>query len=165
MRIDYCTSAAYTLSPACMFKLAIGYGVNKVYCERDELAVGKILMKAGNSNAYVFVSPEIHEIAESDGATKPILTMPAYGTLYKRASQPTKTHLNASGIVVRGGNGIYRKRKTWCVYFSTNPLPIMTMNTVLSPQQSWIAAQARRVDNLPEQSGGAVPGHCTLIHA
>ena len=51
MRIDYCTSAAYTLSPACMFKLAVGYGVNKVYCERDELAVGKILMKAGKLNA------------------------------------------------------------------------------------------------------------------
>ena len=107
MRIDYCTSAAYTLSPACMFRLAVGYSVNKVYCERDELAVGKILMKAGKSNAYVFVSPEIHEIAESDGATKPILTMPAYGTLYKRASKPAKTPLNASGIVVRGGNGIY----------------------------------------------------------
>ena len=106
MRIDYCTSAAYTLSPACIFKLAVGYGVNKVHCERDELAVGKILMKAGKSNAYVFVSPEIHEIAESDGATKPILTMPAYGTLYKRSSKPTKTHLSASGIVVRGGNGI-----------------------------------------------------------
>ena len=41
MRIDYCSSAAYTLSPACMFRLAVGYGVNKVYCERDELAVGK----------------------------------------------------------------------------------------------------------------------------
>lgn len=106
MKIDYCTSAAYTLSPACMFKLAIGYGVNKVYCERDELAVGKILMKAGKSNAYVFVSPEIHEIAESDGATKLILTIPAYGTIYKRSSKPTKTHLNSSGIVVRGGNGI-----------------------------------------------------------
>ena len=110
MRIDYCTSAAYTLSPACMFRLAVGYGVNKVYCERDELAVGKILMKAGKSNAYVFVSPEIHEIAESDEATKPILTMPAYGTLYKRSSKPTKTHLNASGIVVRGGNGIYLRK-------------------------------------------------------
>lgn len=106
MRIDYCTSAAYTLSPACMFRLAVGYGVNKVYCERDELAVGKILMKAGKSNAFVFVSPEIHEIVESDGSSKPILTMPAYGTLYKRSSRPTKTHLNASGIVVRGGNGI-----------------------------------------------------------
>ena len=106
MRIDYCTSAAYTLSPACMFRLAVGYGVNKVYCERDELAVGKILMKAGKSNAYVFVSPEIHEINESDGSSKPILTMPVYGTLYKRSSKPTKTHLNASGIVVRGGNGI-----------------------------------------------------------
>ena len=110
MKIDYCTSAAYTLSPACMFKLAVGYGVNKVYCERDELAVGKILMKAGKSNAYVFVSPEIHEIAESDGASKPILTMPVYGTLYKRSSRPTKTHLNASGIVVRGGNGIYLRK-------------------------------------------------------
>ena len=107
MRIDYCTSAAYTLSPACVFKLAVGYGVNKVYCERDELAVGKILMKAGKSNAYVFVSPEIHEIVESDGSSKPILTMPAYGTFYKRSSKPTKTHLNASGIVVRGGDGIY----------------------------------------------------------
>ena len=64
-------------------------------------------MKAGKSNAYVFVSPEIHEIAESHGATKPILTIPAYGTLYKRSSKPTKTHLNASGIVVRGGDGIY----------------------------------------------------------
>ena len=106
IKIDYCTSAAYTLSPACMFKLAVGYGVNKVYCERDELAVGKILMKAGKSNAYVYVSPEIHEIAESDGATKPILTIPAYGTIYKRSSKPTKTHLNSSGIVVRGGNGI-----------------------------------------------------------
>ena len=106
MRIDYCTSAAYTLSPACMFKLAVGYGVNKVYCERDELAVGKILMKAGKSNAYVFVSPEIHEITESNGSTKPILTIPAYGTLYKRSSKPTKTHLNVSGVVVRGGDGI-----------------------------------------------------------
>lgn len=106
MRIDYCTSAAYTLSPACMFRLAVGYSVNNVYCERDELAVGKILMKAGKSNAYVFVSPEIHEIIESDGTFKPILTMPVYGTLYKRSSKPTKTHLNSSGIVVRGGNGI-----------------------------------------------------------
>ena len=110
MRIDYCTAAAYTLSPACMFRLAVGYGINKVYCERDELAVGKILMKAGKSNAYVFVSPEIHEIVESDGSSKPILTIPAYGTLYKRASKPTKTHLNASGIVVRGGNGIYLRK-------------------------------------------------------
>ena len=107
MRIDYCTSAAYTLSPACMFKLAVGYGINIVYCERDELAVGKILMKAGKSNAYVFVSPEIHEIVESDGSSKPILTMPVYGTLYKRSFEPTKTHLNAAGIVVRGGDGIY----------------------------------------------------------
>ena len=110
MRIDYCTSAAYTLSPACMFKLAVGYSVNKVYCERAELAVGKILMKAGKSNAYVFVSPEIHEIIESDGSFKPILTMPVYGTLYKRSSKPTKTHLNSSGIVVRGGNGICLKK-------------------------------------------------------
>ena len=107
MRIDYCTSAAYTLSPACMFRLAVGYGVNKVYCERDELAVGKILMKAGKTNSYIFVSPEIHEIPESNGSTKPILTLPAYGTIYKKTSRPTKTHLNAAGIVVRGGNGIF----------------------------------------------------------
>ena len=107
MKIDYCTSAGYTLSPACMFRLAVGYGVNKVYCEREELAVGKILMKAGKSNVYVFVSPEIHEITASDGSSKPILTMPAYGKFYKRSSKPTKTHLNASGIVVRGGDGIY----------------------------------------------------------
>ena len=107
MKIDYCSSAGYTLSPACMFKLAVGYGINKVYCERDELTVGKILLKAGKSNASVFVSPEIHEIIESDGSSKPILTIPVYGTLYKRSSNPTKTQLNASGIVVRGGNGIY----------------------------------------------------------
>ena len=110
MKIDYCSSAGYTLSPACMFKLAVGYGVNKVYCERDELAVGKILLKAGKSNAYAFVSPEIHEIIESDGSSKPILTIPVYGTLYKRSSMPTNTHLNASGIVVRGGNGIYLRK-------------------------------------------------------
>ena len=110
MKIDYCSSAGYTLSPACMFKLAVGYGVNKVYCGRDELAVGKILLKAGKSNAYAFVSPEIHEIIESDESSKPILTIPVYGTLYKRSSMPTKTHLNASGIVVRGGNGIYLRK-------------------------------------------------------
>ena len=110
MKIDYCSSAGYTLSPACMFRLAVGYGVNKVYCERDELAVGKILLKAGKSNAYAFVSPEIHEIIESNGSSKPILTIPVYGTLYKRSSMPTKTHLNASGIAVRGGNGIYLRK-------------------------------------------------------
>ena len=46
-------------------------------------------MKAGKTNVYVFVSPEIHEITASDGSTKPILTVPAYGTLYK-TSRPTK---------------------------------------------------------------------------
>ena len=110
MKIDYCSSVAYVLSPACVFRLAVGYCINKMYCERDELAIGKILMKAGKTNAYVFVSPEIHEITESDGSTRPILTLPAYGTLYKRSSRPTKTHLNASGIVVRGGNGIYLRK-------------------------------------------------------
>ena len=128
MRIDYCTSAAYTLSPACMFKLAVGYGVNKVYCERDELAVGKILMKAGKSNTYVFVSPEIHEIVESDGSSKPILTMPAYGTLYKRSSRPTKTHLNASGIVVRGGNGISLMK------LNTAKATVLQSNTAVNTQ-------------------------------
>lgn len=128
MRIDYCTSAAYTLSPACMFRLAVGYGVNKVYCERDELAVGKILMKAGKSNAYIFVSPEIHEIIDSDGSSKPILTMPAYGTLYKRSSRPTQTHLNVSGIVVRGGNGICLRK------LSTGKAAVQQTNTAGNTQ-------------------------------
>ena len=107
MKSDYCSSVAYILSPACMFRLAAGYGINKMYCERDELAVGKILMKAGKTNAYVFVSPEIYEITESDGSSKPILTVSAYGTLYEKSYRPTKTQLNAAGIVVRGGNGIF----------------------------------------------------------
>ena len=128
MRIDYCTSAAYTLSPACMFRLAVGYSVNKVYCERDELAVGKILMKAGKSNAYVFVSPEIHEITESDGSTKPVLTIPAYGTLYKKSSRPTKTHLNASGIVVRGGDGFYLRK------LNTAKVAVQQSNTIGNTQ-------------------------------
>ena len=128
MKIDYCTSAGYTLSPACMFRLAVGYGVNKVYCERDELAVGKILMKAGKSNAYAFVSPEIHEIIASDGSSIPILTMPAYGTFYKRSSKPTKTHLNASGIVVRGGNGIYLTK------LDTAKATVLQSNTAVNTQ-------------------------------
>ena len=78
-----------------------------MYCERDELAVGKILMKAGNTNKYIFVSPEIHEPVQSNGSTKPFLTVHAYGALYKRSSGPSKTQLNANGIVVRGGTGIY----------------------------------------------------------
>ena len=110
MKVDYCSSAAYLLPPACIFRLAAGYGINKVYCERDELAVGKILMKAGNTNKYIFVSPEIHEMTRSDGSTKPILMVPAYGALYKRSSGPSKTQLSANGIVVRGGSGIYLSR-------------------------------------------------------
>ena len=106
VKVDYCSSAAYTLPPSCIFRLAVGYGINKVYCKRDELAVGKILMKAGNTNKYIFVSPEIHELIQSDGSTKPILTVHAYGALYKRSSGRSKTQLNANGIVVRGGTGI-----------------------------------------------------------
>ena len=62
LQIDYCTSDDHTLSPAYIFRLAVGYGVNKLHCEKGELAVGKILMKAGKSNAYVLISSEIHEI-------------------------------------------------------------------------------------------------------
>ena len=109
VKTDYCTSFAYMLSPACIFRLAAGYAVNKVFCERDELAVGKIFMKAGKASASIFISPEIREITEPDGTLKPILVVPVYGTLYKKSSRPTKTHLNTAGVVVRGGNGISLK--------------------------------------------------------
>ncbi len=109
MKADYCTSFAYTLSPACVFRLAVGYGINKICCERDELAAGKIFMKAGKASSSIFISPEIREIPEPDGTAKPVLVVPAYGTIYQKSSRPTKTHLNTAGIVVRGGKGISLK--------------------------------------------------------
>lgn len=109
MKADYVSSAGYTLSPACIFRLAVGYGINKVYCDRDELAIGKIFMKVGAMSSYIFVSPEIREIANPDGTISPVLFLPVYGTHYKKSTRPTKTRLNASGIVVRGGDGKYLK--------------------------------------------------------
>ena len=146
MKSDYCSSVAYILSPACMFRLAAGYGINKMYCERDELAVGKILMKAGKTNAYVFVSPEIYEITESDGSSKPILTVSAYGTLYEKSYRPTKTQLNAAGIVVRGGNGIFlgksKKRKSKLQHpDNTYQTEVNAINNTQSKSHAFVAAE------------------------